>query len=166
MQLAKLRRMQFGRSSEKLDGQIAQLELAIEELEASEGAVAAPAAAGETAENATPGLPDGNRKPARRALPDHLPRETILHEPATACPQCGGEVRVMGQDKSEVLEYVPGHFKIIEHVRPKVSCRGCEAIHQAAPPALPIERGRPGPGLLGALSRSRLSGRRTRRAMG
>src|SRR5437667_433477 len=73
MQLAKLRRMQFGRSSEKLDGQIAQLELAIEELEASEGAVAAPAAAGETAENATPGLPDGNRKPARRALPDHLP---------------------------------------------------------------------------------------------
>ena len=145
MQLAKLRRMQFGRSSEKLDGQIAQLELAIEELEASEGAVAAPAAAGETA---APALPEGKRKPARRALPDHLPRETIVHAPATACPQCGGEVRVMGQDKSEVLEYVPGHFKIIEHVRPKVSCRGCEAIHQAPPPALPIERGRPGPGLL------------------
>jgi len=58
MQLAKLRRMQFGRSSEKLDGQIAQLELAIEELEASEGAVAAPAAAGETA---APALPEGKR---------------------------------------------------------------------------------------------------------
>jgi len=148
MQLAKLRRMQFGRSSEKLDGQIAQLELAIEELESSEAPVAAPAAAGETEENAAPGLPDGKRKPARRALPDYLPRETILHASATACPQCGGEVRAMGEDKSEVLEYVPGHFKVIEHVRPKVSCRRCEAIHQASPPVLPIERGRPGPGLL------------------
>ena len=148
MQLAKLRRMQFGRSSEKLDGQIAQLELAIEELESSEGAVAMPAVAGEPAETAVPGLPEGKRKPARRALPSHLPRETIVHAPATACPQCGGEVRALGEDRSEVLEYVPGHFKIIEHVRPKVSCRGCEAIHQAAPPALPIERGRPGPGLL------------------
>jgi transposase len=55
---------------------------------------------------------------------------------------------VLGEDKSEVLEYVPGHFKVIEHVRPKVSCRCCEAIHQAPPPDLPIERGRPGPGLL------------------
>ena len=145
MQLAKLRRMQFGRSSEKLNGQIAQLELAIEELEASEAAIAAPAAASKPAASAAP---DGKRKPARRALPDHLPRETIVHAPATACPQCGGEVRVLGQDKSEVLEYVPGHFKVIEHVRPKVSCRCCEAIHQAPPPVLPIERGRPGPGLL------------------
>ena len=55
---------------------------------------------------------------------------------------------MLGEDRSEVLEYVPGHFKIIEHVRPKVSCRCCETIHQAPPPALPIERGRPGPGLL------------------
>jgi transposase len=81
-------------------------------------------------------------------LPDHLPRESVVHPPAASCPQCGGEVRVLGEDKSEVLEYVPGHFKIIEHVRPKVSCRCCETIHQAPPPALPIERGRPGPGLL------------------
>ena len=148
MQLARLRRMQFGRSSEKLAGQIAQLELAIEELEASEAAVAAPAAAGEPAASVAPRLPEDMRKPARRALPDHLPRETVRHAPAAACPRCGGAVRVLGEDKSEVLEYVPGHFKVIEHVRPKVSCRCCEAIHQAPPPTLPIERGRPGPGLL------------------
>ena len=55
---------------------------------------------------------------------------------------------MLGEDRSEVLEYVPGHFKVIEHVRPKVSCRCCETIHQAPPPDLPIERGRPGPGLL------------------
>ena len=61
MQLAKLRRMQFGRSSEKLDGQIAQLELAIEELEFNEAPFAAPAAAGETVENTTPGLKSFNQ---------------------------------------------------------------------------------------------------------
>jgi transposase len=146
MQLMKLRRMQFGRSSEKLDREVAQLELAIEELEASETPAAPLAAeAGNTAASAQPGE---KRKPARRALPGHLPRETIVHAPPAACPECGGKVRVLGQDQSEVLEYVPGHFKVIEHVRPKVSCRRCEAIHQASPPDLPIERGRPGPGLL------------------
>ena len=145
MQLMKLRRMQFGRSSEKLDREVAQLELAIEELEAIEVTVVPESAAGDTAASAQPGQ---KRKPARRPLPDHLPRETIVHAPPAACPACGGQVRVLGQDNSEVLEYVPGHFKVIEHVRPKVSCRCCEAIHQAPPPDLPIERGRPGPGLL------------------
>jgi hypothetical protein len=154
MQLARLRRMQFGRSSEKLAGQIAQLELAIEELEASEATVAAPAAADEPEASAASRLPEDKRKPARRALPDHLPRETVRHAPAAACPQCGGAVRVLGEDKSEVLEYVPGHFKVIEHVRPKVSCRCCEAIHQAplmvslsnhAGPADRARPARPGP---------------------
>jgi transposase len=153
MQLAKLRRMQFGQSSEKLAREVAQLELAIEEIEASQ-TVVVPAAvadapeavveAGETSET----IPADKRKPARRRLPEHLPRETVVHAPAATCPDCGGVTRVLGEDRSEVLEYVPGHFKVIEHVRPKVSCRACEAIHQAPTPALPIERGRPGPGLL------------------
>jgi transposase len=156
MQLARLRRRQFGQSSEKLAHEIAQLELAIEEIEAGEGA-AAPATVADTPE--TGGETDETtetsatvlaerHKPARRRLPDHLPRETVVHAPAAACPDCGGAVRVLGEDKSEVLEYVPGHFKVIEHVRPKVSCRVCEAIHQAPTATLPIERGRPGPGLL------------------
>jgi transposase len=155
MQLAKLRRMQFGQSSEKLAREVAQLELAIEEIEANETA-AAPAVTAEPADATDTGAvaaaetasPDEMRKPARRRLPEHLPRETVVHAPAAACPDCGGAVRVLGEDRSEVLEYVPGHFKVVEHVRPKVSCRSCEAIHQAPTPVLPIERGRPGPGLL------------------
>jgi transposase len=151
LQLAKLRRMQFGRSSEKLAREVAQLELAIEEIEASEAATAEPAAvAPPTSADAADeeAAPSQKRKPARRPLPAHLPRETVMHAPAATCPDCGGESRVRGEDRSEVLEYVPGHFKIVEHVRPKVSCRACETIRQAPAPVLPIERGRPGPGLL------------------
>jgi transposase len=148
MQLMKLRRMQFGRSSEKLDREVAQLELAIEELETNETPAAEPVEAAVAEEGSPSALPDARRKPARRKLPEHLPRQIIVHAPPAACPECGGKVRVLAEDKSEVLEYVPGHFKVIEHVRPKVSCRSCEAIHQASPPDLPIERGRPGPGLL------------------
>ncbi|HLK23409.1 MAG TPA: IS66 family transposase [Caulobacteraceae bacterium] len=159
MQLAKLRRTQFGQSSEKLAREVAQLELAIEEIEASAETVAEPpapaadpaeAAGGSEAAAEPTGTPsaDARRRPARRPLPSHLPRETVVHPAATACPHCGGAVHAFGEDKSEVLEYVPGHFRIVEHVRPKVSCRSCEAISQAPTPALPIERGRPGPGLL------------------
>src|SRR3546814_18240723 len=54
----------------------------------------------------------------------------------------------MGEDVTEILEYRPGRFHVIRHLRPKFSCRRCEAITQAAMPDLPIERGRPGPGLL------------------
>ena len=150
MQLHKLRRMQFGQSSEKLSREVAQLELAIEEIEAGEAAVI-PAAAADAPEAAAEAGGTGSTeraRPARRRLPGHLPRETVVHAPAAVCPDCGGATHLLGEDRSEVLEYVPGHFKVIEHVRPKVSCRGCEAIHQAPTPALPIERGRPGPGLL------------------
>lgn len=151
LQVSLLRRQRFGRSSEKLAQAAAQLELAIEEIEASQAALAPVPAepdeatdAGETNEAA----PATKRKPARRPLPAHLPRETVVHAPAAVCPDCGGQARPVGENKSEVLEYVPGHFKVIEHVRPKVSCRACERIRQAPPPSLPIERGLPGPGLL------------------
>jgi len=146
VQLRRLRRMQFGRSSEKLAGEIAQLELALEELEGSEAAAGEPPAAAAGAPAAGARI-----KPARRALPDHLPREAVIHAPPVACPACGGALRPLGEDSSEVLEYVPGHFKVIRHVRPKVSCRSCETIQQAPSPDLPIDRGRPGPGLLAHL---------------
>ena len=55
---------------------------------------------------------------------------------------------MLGEDVSEVLEYVPSCFKVVRRVRPRVSCRACEAISQASMPSLPIERGRPGPALL------------------
>ena len=138
-QLTRLKRMQFGRSSEKLDREIEQLELLLDDLhESSATAESQPSSAWQ----------DAPQKPVRRPLPDHLPREEIVHVQACACPKCGGELRRLGEDVTEVLEYVPASFKAIRHVRPKFSCRRCESITQAPMPSLPIERGRPGPGLL------------------
>lgn len=135
--LARLRRMQFGQSSEKLSREIEQLELLLEDVEEST-ATRAP----------LPVQSETMQKPHRRPLPAALPREEIVHETACACPNCGAEMRKLGEDVTEVLEYVPASFKVIRHVRPKLSCRACETIVQAAMPSLPIERGRPGPGLL------------------
>src|SRR5208282_4785541 len=81
-------------------------------------------------------------KPTRRALPDHLPRQTRRHEPKeTACPQCQGELRKLGEDVSEILEYVPASFVVIRQVRPKLSCTKCDCIVQAEAPSRPIARG-------------------------
>ena len=143
--LAKLHRMQFGRKSEKLTRQIEQLELRLEELESkrSEQEPSASEPASVTA-SSTP-----ITKPTRRALPDHLPRQTRKHEPKeTACPQCQGELRKLGEDVSEMLEYVPASFVVIRHVRTKLSCTKCDCIVQAEAPSRPIARGMAGPGLL------------------
>jgi len=152
-QLAVLRRARFGRSSEKLDREIEQLELLIGDLE--EGV-----AESEARTEQTDGGTDDKKvseerakrkrsKPTgRKPLPAHLPREQVTH-PQEACSCCGGTVlRRIGDDVTEVLEYVPSSFKVVQHVRPKMSCRACETIMQAPLPSLPIERGRPGPGLL------------------
>jgi transposase len=139
LQLARLRRMQFGRSSEQLDAQIAQLELTLEDLEASEAALP-------LSSSATPRIE--RVKPVRRPLPEHLPREEQVHQPTCDCPQCGGELKVLGEDVSEVLEYVPSRFKVIRHVRPKLACASCQTIVQVPAPTRPIARGLAGPGLL------------------
>ena len=88
------------------------------------------------------------RKPARRPLPDHLPRERIVYPAPSACPCCGGVLRKLGEDVTETLEVVPRQWKVIQHVREKFSCRSCEAITQPPAPSHPIARGRAGPGLL------------------
>jgi len=137
--IAKLKRLQFGQSSEKLAREIEQLELELDELHEDEGIRAAERPA------AVPAL---TRTPVRRPLPEHLPRQEEVHETSCACPNCGGAMRRLGEDVTEVLEYVPASFKVIRHVRPKLTCRSCETIVQAPMPSLPIERGRPGPGLL------------------
>ena len=137
--IARLKRLKFGQSSEKIAREIEQLELELDELHEDEAVHAAerPAAVQALIE-----------KPVRRPLPEHLPREEEVHEPACTCPNCGGEMRKLGADVTEILEYVPASFKVIRHVRPKLSCRLCETIVQAPMPSLPIARGRPGPGLL------------------
>ena len=143
LQLARLRRLQFGRSSERLVAAADQLELALEELE-TEAPASAPAE--DLADAAV--MPE-RRKPARRPLPDHLPREVVEHGAgAQACAACGGTLRRLGADVTEVLDYLPGRFRVLQHVRPKFSCRGCEAISQAPAPSLPIRRGRATAGLL------------------
>ena len=87
--------------------------------------------------------------PRRRPLPGHLPRQqqTILPK-ETACPDCGGELKALGEDVSEILEYVPAHFHVIQQVRPKLACAHCDKIVQAEAPSRPIARGLAGPGLL------------------
>jgi transposase len=138
LELSKLRRMQFGRSSEQLDEKIAQLELTLEELEAREAAL--PPAV-------IVALPE-RLQPIRRPLPESLPRETVMHSSSPRCPECSAEMRVLGEDVAEMLEYVPSHFKVIRHVRPKLSCPKCQKIVQAEAPSRPIARGLAGPGLL------------------
>src|SRR5271157_2621115 len=139
--IAKLRRMQFGRSSEKLDRQIDQLELRLEELQASQTEEKAVASASPVIRAVA--------RPARRPLPEHLPRETRKYPPKQEiCPDCGGKLKPLGEDVSEMLEYMPAHFKVIQQVRPKLACACCERIVQAEAPSRPIERGMAGPGLL------------------
>ena len=145
MQLAKLRRMQFGQSSERLNRQIEQLELQLEELEATE----AQAEANAEASGQVSTRPE-RMKPKRRPLPDHLPRQDVVHEPADACTcsACGAGMSKLGEDVTEVLDYVPGRFQVLRHVRPKYACKRCDRITQAPAPALPIPRGRPSAALL------------------
>ena len=143
--LVKLHRMQFGRKSEKLARQIEQLELRLEELESHRSEKAS---SPEPLSIAT-AWPATTAKPARRALPDHLPRKTHRYEPKEkVCPQCQGELRPLGEDVSEMLEYVPAIFVVMRQVRPKLSCTKCDCIVQATAPSRPIERGLAGPGLL------------------
>lgn len=141
LMVLKLRHMQYGPSSEKR--QLAdQLELALEELETAQATVVEPPKA-----DATP-KPERTR-PARRPLPDHLPRDTRkIESPHTVCPDCGGTLSPLGEDVSEILEYVPAHFKVIRTVRPKKCCGRCDRIVQEPAPDRPIERGLAGPGLL------------------
>jgi transposase len=140
--ILKLKRMQFGRKSEKLDKQIEQLELRLEDLEANQTTQT-------SCEPAALQTPAVANKPARRPLPEQLPRETETYLPKhEACPDCGGQLRLLGEDVSEILEYVPARFKVIRQVRPKLSCGGCERIVQEPAPSRPIDRGLAGPGLL------------------
>ena len=135
--IAKLKRMQFGRSSERLDREIEQLELQLDDLEA------------EAPLPETTASPTEEREPSpRRALPDHLPRERVVHEVSCACPACGAAMTPIGEDVSEVLDYRPAQFRVIRHVRPKLACVKCDCIAQAHAPARPIARGRAGAGLL------------------
>ncbi|MCX2864871.1 IS66 family transposase zinc-finger binding domain-containing protein [Paucibacter sp. PLA-PC-4] len=146
LQLLRRLRSEFGTSSEQLDAQINLIDI---------GATPAPLAAVAPAKTNAANAPEIDR-----SLPAHLPREAQVHRPDTTaahhdtagqrcgCSACGGRLRQIGQDVSEQLEYVPSHFKVIRHVRPKLACVSCQSIFQAAAPSRPIARGIAGPGLI------------------
>src|SRR5438034_1841521 len=151
-EIARLKRWRFGRSAERMDAALAQLQLLLGDLPA--------AAAGEVSDAAVWPVGESTQSPplqqrvtrlrrVPRALPAHLPRETIVHAPAScSCPECGTQMRKLGEDISEMLDFVPGYFKVLRHVRPKFSCGHCAAIIQLPAPSRPIDRGLPAPGLL------------------
>lgn len=138
--IAKLRRMQFGRSSEQMNEMLGQLELSLEELETLRA---------ETPTEAAAPADTNEAPPPRKPLPEHLPRDIEEHLPSACdCPACGGTLKKLGETVSEMLEYVPASFRVIRHVRPKFACSRCDTIAQANAPARPIARGLAGAGLL------------------
>lgn len=136
--VAKLQRQQFGRRAEHLDISPDQFILGLDSLLQEPPTPLAP-----TSDN-----PPNRRRPKRKPLPAHLPREIEVHGILGGCPDCGGQLNYIGEDVSEQLEYVPARFKVIRQVRPKLACPCCHTLHQTAAPERPIARGTAGPGLL------------------
>jgi transposase len=155
VQLARLRRMKFGQSSERLEMLADQLELTLEDMEAGNAHAGCVINGTAPVEPATP----LQRKPRREPLPAHLPREDVMHAApqADGCVACGGIMSALGEDVTEILEYVPGRFRVMRHIRPKLACNRCDAISQAPAAALPVPRGRAGPGLLAHVAVSKFA---------
>jgi transposase len=150
LQNAKLRREQYGPSAERTERLLAQGELELEDLEAdaAEDERAAEAAAAKTATIAA----FERRKPTRKPLPDHLPRERVVIPVPCACPACGGSrLSKLGEDVTETLEVIPRQWKVTQTVREKFACRDCEKITQPPAPFHVTPRGMFGPGFLAML---------------
>jgi transposase len=147
LHIEKLRRERFGQRSERSARLLDQLELQLEELEASatEDELAAERAAAKTTNVAA----FTRKRPARKPFPEHLPRERLIVPGSTSCPCCGGtRLSKLGEDVTETLEVIPRQWKVIQHVREKFSCRDCETIDQAPAPFHVVPRGWAGPRLL------------------
>ena len=154
LQIAKLQRQLFGTRSERTRRLIDQLELQLEELEASasEDEIAAETAAEIAGARTTTVTGFARKRPSRQPLPAHLPRERVVEPAPCACPACGGErLSKLGEDVTETLEVIPRQWKVIQHVREKFSCRDCEAISQAPAPFHVTPRGWAGPNFLAML---------------
>lgn len=148
LEIAKLRRDKYGISSERRARLIDQLELQLEELEATatEDALAAEQAAEDKTSTVRAFT---RRKPVRKPFPDHLPRERVVVEAPTNCTCCGSDRIVkMGEDITETLEVIPRQWKVIQTVREKFTCRICEKISQPPAPFHVIPRGWAGPSLI------------------
>ena len=150
LQIAKLRREQYGVSAERGRRLLEQMELQLEDLEADAGED--DLAAGIAAANTTSVAPFERRRPVRKPFPEHLPRERVVIPAPCSCPACGGSrLSKLGEDVTETLEVVPRSWKVIQTVREKVSCRDCQTISQPPAPFHVVPRGWAGPSFLAML---------------
>lgn len=147
LQIAKLKREQYGASAERTRRLLEQLELQLEELEAdaSEDALVAEAAAEKTAT-----VRSFERKaPVKKPFPEHLPRERVVVPSPCSCPACGSDrLSNLGEDITDTLEVIPRQWQVIQTVREKFSCRDCEKISQPPAPFHVVPRGWAGPSFL------------------
>ncbi len=147
--IEKLRRELYGSRSERGRKLLDQMELELEDLEASarEDEIAAEMAAKSAGTSFVPA--HTRKKPVRKPFPEHLPRERVIVPGPTECPCCGStKLAKLGEDITETLEVIPRQWKVIQHVREKFTCRDCEKISQPPAPFHVIARGRAGPNLL------------------
>jgi len=148
--IEKLRRELYGSRSERTRKLLDQMELELEELEASAREDEIKAEMAHLASGRTTFVPAHTRKkPVRKPFPEHLPRERVIEPGPTACACCGStKLAKLGEDITETLEVIPRQWKVIQHVREKFTCRACEKISQAPAPFHVIARGHAGPSLL------------------
>jgi len=152
MELATLRRISFAKRSEQLPDLQARLFeedalIDIAEVEAKIACLAEELAA-ETAGIKAPKADAKSRTPAGLRLPSDLPSVDIRHDLESTSCSCGCEMRHMGDDVSQKLDYEPGTFTVENHIRPKYVCDHCKTLNQAPVPAHIIDKGIPTTGLL------------------
>jgi transposase len=135
--IAKLRHERFGQSSDR-GAVLEQLKLWLSNMEedAGEAEAAAQMAADAAAREKIEVQAFHRRKPARRPLPERLPRERVVYPAPSSCPCCGGTLHKLGEDLTETLDLIPRQWKVIQHVREKFSCRFCETITQPPAPVI------------------------------
>lgn len=150
--IAKLQKQAFGKSSEKIEREIEQLELALEDLQVAMAEADDAAGPDGDAEDGIAILSDTapeDKLPRRRPrISKEAPRERRELDPGDSCPDCGGDLRILGEDVSELIDMIAAQLKVIEIARIKKSCRRCEKIVQEPAPSRPIPRSMAGPGLL------------------
>jgi transposase len=150
LRIAKLKKQVFGQSSEKIEREIEQLELALEDLliASAESETAVPDDAPEAA-TLDPAADSADRPSRRRPrVSDSTPRERQELDPGSCCPDCGGELHVVGEDVSEMLDLIAAQLKVVQIARLKKSCRRCERMVQMPAPSRPIPGSMAGAGLL------------------
>ena len=147
LRIAKLQKLAFGKSSEKIEREIEQLELALEDLLVAV-AEEDDAPINEGQDEPSPEAADAPALRRRPRVSDTTPRERRELDPGTCCPDCGGDLRVVGEDVSELLDMIAAQMKVVQIARIKKSCRRCERMVQEAAPSRPIPGSMAGPNLL------------------